>query len=57
MARNEAQGVEAYNKGGSGDQKMIRAHREIKLKVHHSEESPRVFKVVEDNSRSLGTIR
>ncbi|EGN93686.1 hypothetical protein SERLA73DRAFT_189413, partial [Serpula lacrymans var. lacrymans S7.3] len=36
MARNEAQGVEGYNRGGSGDQKMIGAHREIKLKIHHS---------------------
>ncbi|EGO25940.1 hypothetical protein SERLADRAFT_388662, partial [Serpula lacrymans var. lacrymans S7.9] len=50
MARNEAQGVEEYNRGG-------RAHKEIKLKIHHSEKSPRVFKVVEDNGRSLGTIR
>ncbi|EGO00378.1 hypothetical protein SERLA73DRAFT_180960 [Serpula lacrymans var. lacrymans S7.3] len=57
MARNEAQGVEEYNRGGSGHQKMIGAHKEIKLKIHHSEKSPRVFKVVEDNGRSLGTIR
>ncbi|EGO04395.1 hypothetical protein SERLA73DRAFT_173764 [Serpula lacrymans var. lacrymans S7.3] len=57
MAGNEAQGVEEYNRGGSGDQIMIGAQREIKLKIHHSEESPRVFKVVEDNGRSLGTIR